>query len=119
MSSAHSGFRVRVKRNVVSWTGSIQPSGASQTYLVRIDYQLPRRPKAWVLEPKLRRRNGSPKIPHTFSDGSICLHCPREWTAQMLIADKIIPWLSLWLLHYEYWRAGGEWLGGGHEPGTK
>lgn len=32
----------------------------------------------------------------------------------MYISETTVPWLSLWLLHYEAWHAIGEWLGGGH-----
>jgi hypothetical protein len=72
-----------------------------------------------VLEPPLRSRNGAYKVPHTFSGGAICLHTPADWTPARFIADEIIPWLSLWLLHYEAWHATGSWLGGGHEPKPK
>ena len=36
-----------------------------------------------------------------------------------VISETIMPWLALWLFHYEAWHATGEWLGGGQEPTTK
>lgn len=118
MSSTYPGFSVRFRRSSVSWTGELQPSAASQTYKVRIDYCLRMRPKVWILAPKLRRREPRERIRHTFADGSICLHLHEEWTPQMHIAETIVPWLALWLLHYEAWHATGEWLGGGHDEPT-
>ena len=116
MSSVHPSFRGSHTRNVASWTGDLQPSAISDTYTVRIDYTFGKRPKVWVLQPQLRRRTPGQRIRHTFADGSICLHERGEWTAIMFIANTIVPWLALWLLHYEVWHATGEWHGGGHEP---
>jgi hypothetical protein len=116
MSSTYPGFRVKFSRNVVSWVGELQPSAISETYTVKIDFRLRARPKVWVLSPVLKRRDPKEKIRHTFSDGSICLHLHEEWAPEMFIAERIVPWLALWLLHYEVWHATGKWLGGGHEP---
>ena len=36
----------------------------------------------------------------------------------MLIADTIVPWVSMWLMHYEIWFATGVWCGSKQEhPG--
>lgn len=59
------------------------------------------------------------KVPHVFSDMSLCLHLHDEWHADMLISESVIPWASEWLLHYELWLVTEEWLGGGHELGSK
>jgi hypothetical protein len=116
MAGLHSGFHGVLTRNVVSWTGELQPSAMSENYLVRIEYKLRKRPKIWVLKPELRRQRSGQKIPHTFRDGSVCLHLHEDWTPAMSISDTIIPWLALWLYHYEVWLATGDWLGGGHDP---
>ncbi|MFE9425300.1 hypothetical protein ACFYNO_20270 [Kitasatospora sp. NPDC006697] len=93
----------------------LQPTIASCTYSVRIEYALGRQPQVRVLDPPLRLREGASEIPHIYSANRICLHLPDEWTADMQIADTIAPWLSEWLAHYELWLATGTWLGGGHE----
>jgi len=116
MASTYARFHVGWARSVISWTGELQPSAVSEKYMVRIEYAFGRRPKVLVLKPKLRRRVSSQRIPHTFSDGSLCLHLHEDWTRAMYIADTIVPWTSLWLYYYEVWHAIGEWLGGGHEP---
>ncbi|HYM07249.1 MAG TPA: hypothetical protein VE377_25720 [Candidatus Dormibacteraeota bacterium] len=35
----------------------------------------------------------------------------------MRLSHSIIPWLALWLMFYEMWRATGEWYGGGISHG--
>lgn len=114
MASRHPEFRMRFSRKGVSWVGELQPSSVSEKYTVRIDYTLRGRPKVWVLEPPLHRSRGDQDIPHIFSDGSLCLHMPEDWSPLMFVADTIIPWLALWLFYYESWLATGVWLGGGH-----
>lgn len=113
MSSLHPEFQASVSRNCVTWTGRIQPSPMSNAYAVDIEYTLQRRPKVHVIHPKLRGRGPEEDIPHTFSDGSVCLHRHEDWTPMMFISDTIVPWLTLWLFYYEVWLATGQWLGGG------
>lgn len=117
MAATYPRFRLALRRSIASWIGQLQPSAASETFTVRVDYELRVRPKVWVLRPRLRRHASGERIRHTFPDGSICLHLHEEWTPKMYIAETTIPWLALWLFHYEAWHATGEWLGGGHgEP---
>lgn len=116
MRAHHPQFRCEFRKGLITWTGKLQPSALSDTYLVRIRYRRPERPKVWVIRPRLTSCKANVKIPHTFFDGTLCLHLPGQWIATMLIADTIVPWISLWLLHYEIWHALGEWHGGGHEP---
>ncbi len=116
MASTHTQFHVGWARSVISWTGELQPSAISKKYIVRIEYTFERRPKVLVLTPRLHRRVPKQRIPHTFSDGSLCLHLHEDWNPAMFVSDTIVPWASLWLYYYEVWHAIGEWLGGGHEP---
>jgi hypothetical protein len=118
MASTHSQFQVGWTHSAVSWTGELQPAALSDKYMVRIQYTFGRRPRVFVLRPTLQARVARERIPHTFSDGSLCLHVREDWTPAMFIADTIVPWTSLWLYYYEVWHAIGEWLGGGHEPGV-
>ncbi|WP_256760891.1 hypothetical protein [Cohnella sp. WQ 127256] len=113
-------FDVQWSKGVVVWTGVLQPSELSDSYVVNIRYSLMiRQPEVWVDSPKLVKRNGAESIPHTYARDRLCLFRPRkrEWTKYMFIAVTIVPWISLWLLHYEYWLATGEWRGGGEHPG--
>lgn len=116
MANTHSGFRMRFNRGRVNWTGDLRPSALSETYTVQISYVLRKRPAVRVLRPQLTIRESARRIPHTFSDGTVCLHLNCDWSPRAFIAETIVPWLSLWLLHYEVWHATGEWKGGGHEP---
>lgn len=112
------GFNLKFKPGVVIWTGAMQPTPLSDTYQVQVRYAIGSKPKITVLYPILRRNLKGEKVPHRYSDGTLCLYQPRygEWTPQLFIADTILPWISLWLAHYEYWLATGEWHGGGEHP---
>jgi len=116
MTLNHGQFRCALHRGTIRWTGDLQPSALSDSYTVQIDYRPPARPRISVLRPKLASIKPEERIPHTFFNGTICLHLPGEWTSAMPIADTIVPWMSLWLLHYEIWLTLGKWMGGGHEP---
>ena len=65
--------------------------------------------------PRLEVPTGT-KLPHVYGSDTLCLCYPCEWDSTKLIARTLVPWASEWLLYYEFWRATGMWLGGGHEP---
>lgn len=111
----HFHCELNKRRRIATWTGVIQPTPASGTYEVRIQYEFKLFPKVWVVNPELITRESGETIPHLYSDDHLCLYLPakREWTKNMAIATTIVPWTSLWLYHYEIWHATGEWLGGG------
>lgn len=94
------------------WIGNLQPSHLSIVYKVQIIYRFGKRPEVRVLNPVLKTRLGE-KIPHVFGGKVLCLYRSKygEWAPSKLIANTIIPWTSLWLLHYEIWLATGEWCG--------
>ena len=99
-----------LKPSRLSWTGRLQPSDLSRVYTVQITYTHGRYPAIRVLAPKLKAtENGF--LPHTYDNGTLCLHDAGQWNATMLIVDTIVPWAAEWLLHYEIWLATGEWFG--------
>jgi hypothetical protein len=119
MKRLHPQFRDEVRTHKVVWRGTLQPTGLSNTYKIRIDYELGFSPHVFVISPKLHTRAEGVRIPHLFKEGNLCLYFPwyKEWTPDKFIASTIVPWASLWLYFYEIWHATGEWLGGGIEHG--
>lgn len=117
MRRIHPAFASSFRRNRLVCEGSVRPWDIGDLYAVRVEYDLNgRRPSVRVLSPALQRRDPNQPIPHMFSDGTLCLHLPEEWNANMTIAEKIVPWISIWLYYYEIWLFTGNWKGGGHEP---
>lgn len=118
MAFKYPELRLRLKRNIATWTGNWLPSVLSDTYLLRITYRYPRRPRIAVLRPKLKLATGKDKLPHVYSDGQldICVHARGEWNATLHIADTIMPWISQWLRFYEVWEQTGGWEGKGTHP---
>jgi hypothetical protein len=97
--------------------GRVTPDSLCRRYKVRIDYN-GARPKVEVIDPPLRCRPGASSIPHTYSDGTLCLYHPalRDWTPRKPLAHTIVHWISEWLYYYEIWLAIGEWMGRGEHP---
>ncbi len=104
--------KATLKAGVLRWTGELQPSEVSRQYLVDLRYAPPHYPRVFVRRPKLVH-DADDNLPHIYPDGSLCLHEPDQWTPGDRIAKTILPWTSEWLLHYEIWRATGEWCGSG------
>ena len=107
----------RIDRRKLVWIGLLKPTPLSETYNVKIVYELGEFPKVWVINPVLIKRSGV-DIPHMYSQERLCLFLPGEdsWRSDKLIANTIMPWISEWLYFYEIWHATGKWLGGGVHP---
>jgi hypothetical protein len=118
LKALHPQFRSGLSRSSITWIGNITPSELSRTYLLRVEYRLQVEPRVSVIEPLLKRRSDSSRIPHTYPGDYLCLYRPkyREWNPNLFVAETIIPWASVWLYFYEVWHATGEWLGGGEHP---
>jgi hypothetical protein len=103
---------------LIRWSGEVQPTDLSDHYLVAIEYRLKQRPQVYVLAPELSDHENGERIPHLFSDGTLCLYLTNsgEWTPGDAIAETTVPWACLWLYYYEVWHATSEWLGGGVHP---
>jgi hypothetical protein len=111
--------RRRHRQMEVLWVGTLKPAPASDTYTVAVLLRRGWCPETRVLRPGLKVRDGSDRLPHTFADGSLCLHVDGEWSPWMFVADTTIPWASAWLYFYEVWHATNLWLGGGTHPERK
>lgn len=119
MEAFHPQFRVeRWRGKNITWAGNITPTTSSESYTIRIIYQLGLPPHVFVLSPALRDGGDGTPTPHTFSGKRLCLYFPeaKEWDSSMAIGKTIVPWTSLWLYFYEVWLATGQWEGGGCHP---
>lgn len=118
MKLFHPGFTCYVKRGLLVCRGPVRPIAINREYLTRIEYRAKKSPKTWIEKPKLKRRRSDESVPHTYGPDEPCLYFPGsgEWRSDKMLADTIIPWLSMWLFYYEAWLATGEWQGGGIHP---
>ena len=98
--------------------GIIQPTPRSEKYTVEIKFHLLKPIQVRVLDPVLVLNNIDEKIPHMYSQETLCLFMPKyaEFTRKNYISTTIIPWTYLWLYYYEVWHTTGEWKGGGEHP---
>ena len=103
----------RPRRSVLLCRGRVQPTALSDTYLVKITYEIQRTPQVDIEEPSLQRRDPHERIPHTYDGDRPCTFRPRvDWRSDRNLT-LIVPWVSMWLFFYEVWFVTGEWLGGG------
>ena len=98
--------------------GIIQPTPRSEKYTVEIRFHLLKPIQVRVLSPVLILNGIDKKIPHMYSQETLCLYMPKyaEFTRKNYISATIIPWTYLWLYYYEVWHTTGEWKGGGEHP---
>ena len=95
---------------------SLKPTDVSIDYKVRLVAQQGRKSvDIFVEEPRIALYENGKKVPHLYSNGSLCLYYPeyQEWNYRDSWAETLIPWTSLWLFYYEIWKETGNWLGGG------
>lgn len=113
-------FECRVRRGELVCLGDLQPMEITKRYRVKIWLRAGARPRARVLKPKLQRRVPDEPVPHTWGPDDPCFYYPiaLEWMPNMAMSASVVPWLDLWLIHYEGWRATGYWEGGGVAHGA-
>lgn len=93
----------------------LRPSDVSKKYKIKMICRVGKKyVKIFVVNPKLKKTRDN-RIPHMYPDNSLCLFYYKygEWNMHDSWSRTLIPWTSLWLLYYEFWKETGEWFGGG------
>jgi hypothetical protein len=121
MQRLYPHFDSRCNRMMLTTVGQVQPTPLSDVYTFKLTYQAHQPPSIWVIDPKLVPREPGGRIPHMYDQDRLCLYLPgaNEWSGDKILAEFIVPWISVWLEYYEAWHITGEWLGGGVEPEPK
>lgn len=100
--------------------GKVRPTSRSEMYVVEIRLGIKKGDsiRVRILSPQLCMNAIGDKIPHMYSQKTLCLFMPKyaEFKRTDYISDTIIPWTTLWLYYYEIWHTTGKWLGGGEHP---
>lgn len=105
----------------------IQPTEFSKFYEVLLEYtSVEKRPQVYITLDQLEIEDKE-SIPHKYGikhiNGkeyvNLCLYYRNEWDSTMQITQTIIPWISEWLYHFEFWSITGKWCGGGKHPTKK
>jgi len=111
----YSTWKVNFDALQLKATGIIQPTPRSEKYTIEIKFHFLKPIQVRVINPILVANESGEKIPHMYSQDTLCLYMPKyaEFTRKNYISGTIIPWTYLWLYYYELWHTTGEWLGGG------
>ncbi len=118
----YSNVSYKINRDNMEIYIKLQPTEDSYDYMVKIvTQQGSTNVDIFVVKPNLKKIAGENKIPHLYSNGSLCLYYPKyhEWSYQDSWAETLVPWTCLWLYYFELWLATGEWLGGGIHLGDE
>jgi hypothetical protein len=103
--------KLRLGPRDLTWIGSLRPSELSNPYTTKINYRLGRYPTVRILKPAIT--DAEEFVPHSYNNGTLCVHDDRQWQPSMLIVDTFLPWTVEWLWHWEIFQATGEWFGDG------
>ncbi len=114
-------FTTSFKKELLKVHGWIQPTSRSDNYEFQLKYHFKSHVDVKILSPELIKNEKGENIPHMYNQESLCLFHPSfgEFKFSYLIANTVIPWISLWLYYYENWHTTGEWLGGGIHPSKR
>lgn len=114
-------WKCSIIRNRLVCKGIIKPTELSKEYSVKLVYVLGEIPELTVMNPPLETNSVGESSPHLYKGDLLCVYHPlkNEWDSSKIIADTIIPWISLWLYYYEVWLVTGVWKGGGEHPPKK
>jgi hypothetical protein len=107
---------VRVAGGCLVARGNFGSVPWTRPYQGRIVYEIGRRPRTFIDDPALKRRNDGLPIPHVYAADQPCTFHPSNWSPDQPIALTVVPWLMTWLVFYEGWRVTGDWDGGGLHP---
>ncbi|MFC1223404.1 hypothetical protein ACFE6N_06315 [Pedobacter sp. BG31] len=112
------GFTVTLNGGILTATGQLRPTARSRAYEVQISYKLKKNPDIILLNPKIECNFKGEMPEHLYSQERLCLFRPiyGEFKFSDFLSETILPWIALWLYHYEVWHLTGDWLGGGEHP---
>lgn len=109
--------RLSISLDRLVWKCTLTPTSLSESYDIKLVYNLGFHPCVYVINKKLELFPGKKYLPHVYNTEKqwLCLYyrSAQEWNSQLFIAETIIPWISEWLYHYEFWLATGNWYGRG------
>jgi len=92
--------------NVSAVEGVLQPEFNSYYVRVELSSDYPySMPKIWLLSTSLPSN-----CPHQYSDGSICVMKPEQWSSTYSLAFMIAK-TALWINKFEYWQSNHYWPG--------
>ena len=115
--SLYPDFKVHNNLSSLRVEGWVKPTARSITYWFILKYIVNRRPTIIITEPILELNEKQKTLPHIFKGDSLCLYYSnKEFNGSKLLANTVIPWITLWVYYYEIWCVDGEWLGGGIHP---
>jgi len=100
-----------ISKNELLGKGHLHSTSSGKQYqiLVQYSYFNPNRfERIWVIEPKIKFNIKT----HMYVDNSLCLYFPKDLPDSTITPlATILPWVSEWLVKYEFWQRYKVWIG--------
>lgn len=99
-----------IDNNELLGSGYILSKKSGKKYKIFFKYSyfnVQRFDRIWVVEPYIKYH---PEI-HMYRNDTLCLYYPKDLPMTIVPLVKMLPWVSEWLIKYEFWERYKVWLG--------
>jgi len=111
IESKYDWLKCEIKGNVLIGHGYLYAKSSGKKYKIHIkySYHYPGRfDRVWITDPIIRYHRNT----HMYRDDSLCLYYPKDLPAtRILPLATMLPWISEWLVKYEFWGKYKVWIG--------
>lgn len=100
-----------LKNNVLIIEGILYPFDDDRKYRILIKYKYKDIPRVWIKGSRDIEDFNLHKYVGKGHDRRLCLYYPLDfkWNMACNIHETIIPWISEWIICYEYYKLFGKW----------
>ena len=100
-----------ISGNELLGRGYLISKSSGMKYKILISYSYNRSgrfDKIWVVEPNIQYHAET----HMYIDDTLCLYYPEDFPVTKITPlATMLPWISEWLVKYEFWKKYKVWLG--------
>jgi hypothetical protein len=104
-------LKCRVMNDTLTGVGFLSVNGGQTKYKIFVEYSyknVQRYDRIWVVEPYI---TFNPKT-HMYANDTLCLYHPDDLPfGKITPLAVILPWVSEWLVKYEFWKKYKVWIG--------
>jgi len=110
-------FDVSVRGATMIARGIVRPDPMCRAYEVEFRFDSGY-PNVRIISPNLEVAPADLAYTHMYREQEPCLFRPhtRDWQPEAMRFTILVTWLQEWIIFHEFWKAIGEWTGGGEHP---
>ena len=104
-------LKCRIVDNVLVGIGFLSTTDKGKRYKIFVKYAYShhqRYDRIWVVDPYIKFNEKT----HMYLNDALCLYQPKDLPAGKITPLAVIlPWVSEWLVKYEFWKKYKVWIG--------